>query len=455
MLESNCIQDETLLSAKTYKTYKWRFVISILYVFAAITNSVMWVCVSPIQTNLMKIYNLDLFIVNLGTSLIYLIVFIPISFLSNYIIDKFGLRVGFSIGCFLTIAGLWTRTFAGDSFYFIFAGQAIGAIGAPFILNTPQKISAVWYPSEERALSTTLLSIASPIGVGIGFFMAHLFVEDTASGSEGKSQVVDLLRFTAIVGTSFLAPSFLLMREKPPTAPSRGAEKKKFSYKESLKSLANNRNYLTFLAGAAFLWGTYSILATVMNPLIAPFGYTSTQSGIYGGIVLLMGMIGSPFWGIYVGKTKKYKQSLLILSSLSTLMLSVLLVIGPYGNVKLTGLGIGLYGFFTTPMLAVIFELCCEITFPVAEENAGGLTYTMTQAMGVVGTLLTNIFLNNQTRGGAYGAFVLLIIFQCIGVVSFFVMKEDLRRARYEQSGEADIEISQTESEEIKALNHV
>jgi len=68
---------------------------------------------------------------------------------------------------------------------------------------------------------------------------------------------------------------------------------------------------------------------------------------------------------------------------------------------------------------------------------------------------LTNIFLNNQTRGGAYGAFVLLIIFQCIGVVSFFVMKEDLRRARYEQSGEADIEISQTESEEIKALNHV
>ena len=90
-------------------------------------------------------------------------------------------------------------------------------------------------------------------------------------------------------------------------------------------------------------------------------------------------------WGIYVGRTKKYRQSLLILASLSTLMLSVLLVVGPYGNVQLTGLGICLYGFFTTPMLPVIFELCCEITFPVAEENAGGLTYTMTQAMGVAG----------------------------------------------------------------------
>jgi len=48
----------------------------------------------------------------------------------------------------LTIVGLWTRTFAGESFYYIFAGQAIGALGAPFILNTPQKISAVWYPAE-------------------------------------------------------------------------------------------------------------------------------------------------------------------------------------------------------------------------------------------------------------------------------------------------------------------
>lgn len=423
MLENNSSrQDDTLLSNKVYTAYKWRYVISLLYVFAAVTNSVMWVCVSPIQTNLMKIYNLDLFIVNLGTSLIYLIIFIPVSFLSNYIIDRMGLRIGFSIGCLLTIAGLWTRTFAADSFYYIFAGQAIGALGAPFILNTPQKISAVWYSAEGRALSTTLLSIASPIGVGIGFFMAHLFVADNAEGVNGKSQVVNLLRFTAIVGSSLLAPSFLLMREKPPTAPSRGAEKQKFSYKESLKSLANNRNYLTFLAGAAFLWGTYSVLATVMNPLIAPFGYTSTESGIYGGLVLLMGMIGSPIWGIYVGKTKKYRQSLIILASFSTLMLSVLLVVGPYGNVQLTGLGICLYGFFTTPMLPVIFELCCEITFPVAEENAGGLTYTMTQAMGVVGTLLTNIFLQNQTRGGAYGAFVLLILFQFIGIVALLRM---------------------------------
>lgn len=98
-----------------------------------------------------------------------------------------------------------------------------------------------------------------------------------------------------------------------------------------------------------------------------------------------MGLIGSPLWGVYVGKTKKYRSSLLILSSLSALVLFSLLFIGPKGNPYITGVGIGLYGFFTTPMLPILFELCCELTFPVAEANAGGITYMMTQAMGVAG----------------------------------------------------------------------
>lgn len=98
-----------------------------------------------------------------------------------------------------------------------------------------------------------------------------------------------------------------------------------------------------------------------------------------------MGMIGSPLWGIYVGKTKKYKLSLIILSVSSATMLLLLFFIGPMKNAYLTGMGIALYGFFTTPMLPIIFELCVEISFPVAEANAGGLTYMATQAFAIFG----------------------------------------------------------------------
>lgn len=112
---------------------------------------------------------------NLGTSLIWLIIFPPMTFVSNYIIDEIGLRPGVNycfyfslnfnkilIGNTLTILGLWVRTFSKDSFYYIFAGQTLGAIGGPCILNTPQKISAVWYPPEEVNIFFFGITLTNP-----------------------------------------------------------------------------------------------------------------------------------------------------------------------------------------------------------------------------------------------------------------------------------------------------
>lgn len=435
-----------------YRTYNYRFIISILYLLAAVINSVMWVCVSPIQTDLKEIYGLSLFLVNLGGSLIYLILYIPMSFVSNYIIDEKGIRTAIVFGSLLTIIGLFVRTFCRDGFIWICIGQVLGAIGAPCILNTPQKISASWYGPDGRAMSTTLLSLGAPIGVGAGFFMSGFFVKDGAKGDEGKEQVYDLMWTTFLYGTIFLLPCIFLMREKPATPPSAGAAKEKLNYKDSLTQLAANPNFKIFLFGVAFFWGTYSSLATIMNPLIKPLGYSSQISGYYGGLVLVTGMIGSIGCGIYVGMTKKYKETLVILAGLSTSVLIILLVLNAWfdeAHPIITGFWISLYGFFTTPMLPIIFEFCCEITFPVAEANAGGLTYMVTQAMGICGTLVANIFLGkeNPVRNDSIIAFLILIAMQTTGLVAISRTKEDLRRSDYEKSHKKEQGFSVQESE--------
>jgi FLVCR family feline leukemia virus subgroup C receptor-related protein len=432
MIMDNTALLKDITSDSEYRTYNYRFVISALYMCSAIVSSCMWVCTSPLITNLESIYDLSLFVVNLGTSLNYLIIFIPMSFLANYIIDEMGLRKGILIGNFLTIVGLWVRTFSKDSFYYIFAGQVLGALGAPCILNTPQMISSVWYSPQERTMSTTILSISSPIGVGLGFFLPQLFVS-ASDNVKGLDQVNHLMFFIAIVGTVLLVPSFFLLKEKPRTPPSGAAKKEKLNYKESLKNLIRNRNFLVFLGGASLSWGTYNVLATVLQPLIANFGYSSTDSSTYGALTLVFGMIGSPIWAIYVGRTKKYKSSLILLSSLSLSMLIVLLFVGPKGNLYVTGAGIALYGFFTTPMLPIMFELCVELTFPVAEANAGGITYMMTQFMGVIGAFSVDAFLREETATASIKAFIFLIILQGIGVLFFVLTKEELRRVQYEQ----------------------
>jgi len=423
--------------------------------FAAVANSVMWSCASPLQGTLQRTYDLPLLVINIGVTLIYLIIYIPMTFVSNYIIDEKGIKAGISIGCVLTILGLWIRTTSRESFFLLSLGQAIGSIGAPFILNTPQKLSASWYSPDGRAMSTTLLSLAAPIGVGAGMFISTLFVKDEVTGEEAKSQINHLMWLTAIAGTVMCGLPILLVKEKPPTPPSAGAAKEKFSYSESMKQLRMNKNFLLFLAGASFFWGTYSCLASVMNSLLEPFGYGASIAGIYGLIVLVTGIIGSIGWGVYVGLSKKYKRSLCILTGVSTIFLTILLFVGPTGKAFPTGIFIALYGFFTTPALPIIFEFCCEITFPVAEANAGGLTYMMTQAMGIAASVLATLLLgNNKDPDGARKAFMFLVVMQVIGFFAITKVQEDLKRTRYEQEGEsANIEDGSKKSSDTKPLS--
>ena len=54
---------------------------------------------SPQSSELIIVYNKSAFIYNL-TSLVHMIVHVPVSFPANYIVDKYGTKVGNTIACF-------------------------------------------------------------------------------------------------------------------------------------------------------------------------------------------------------------------------------------------------------------------------------------------------------------------------------------------------------------------
>lgn len=81
-------------------------------------------------------------------SLIFMIVFIPVNFPSNYILDKYGAKTGIIIGCVLTILAMWIKIFINSGFHWVLIGQSFAAIAQPFILNAPAKVSAAWYNEE-------------------------------------------------------------------------------------------------------------------------------------------------------------------------------------------------------------------------------------------------------------------------------------------------------------------
>ena len=104
-----------------------------------------------------------------------LILFIPSSFPAIIMLDTKGLRVGVCFGMTMTVVGFWLKCLINESFYFAMLGQALLASAQPFIQNVPAKLSANWFPKEERILSTSLAAYALVFGVGCGCFIPSIF----------------------------------------------------------------------------------------------------------------------------------------------------------------------------------------------------------------------------------------------------------------------------------------
>ena len=422
----------SLVVTPVYKVYKYRYLITTLYSFVSMLNGVMWISTSPIMSNLQNMYHLSMFVVSFCTSMIWFVAYPPMNFVANYILDEKGLRAGIFFGTTLTLAGLWVRVFSQHSFYFIFAGQLLGAIGQPCILNAPQKLSTVWYPPQDQAIATTIASVSNPIGVGVGFVLAQIFVSNDVHDPKGIYKVYQLMLFTAIFGSVLLVPIFFLFRDKPPTAPSMVAGIKKFSYMQSLKSLFGNWNYLCFIISTGFLWGAYNTLATIIQPIFQPFNFTASDTGNFGALTLIFGLIGSIVFGLYVDKTKRYKYTVVTCGFMSILTLAGLGLTARYENFVYTSILTGVYGFFTTPVFPLAFELSIELSFPVAEAASSGLMVVMTQIAAAGSTVGLDALLDEKTPEHSILAFIILGALTAAGFIGYIIFKEDLRRSNAE-----------------------
>jgi hypothetical protein len=78
--------------------YRWRWVILLLFCFANLANAGVWISCAAVNIYLqdvrgIQIYSVDSLWVDM-CSLVYMIVFVPMVFPANYILDTKGLRVG-------------------------------------------------------------------------------------------------------------------------------------------------------------------------------------------------------------------------------------------------------------------------------------------------------------------------------------------------------------------------
>ena len=110
------------------------------------------------------------------TSLIHLIVHLPLSFPANYIVDKYGIRTAMIIASIFCITGCWVRCLINTGgFWFAILGQLLAGIVNPMITYSLNKVSANWLYPEDRVGVTVFLSFFGTISLLMGILMPGIW----------------------------------------------------------------------------------------------------------------------------------------------------------------------------------------------------------------------------------------------------------------------------------------
>jgi FLVCR family feline leukemia virus subgroup C receptor-related protein len=260
-------------------------------------------------------------------------------------------------------------------------------------------------------------------------------VGEESSPDKGKELFVRLLLIEGIIGTVLCVPIFIFFREKPPTPPSASASVPREDFKKGIKLLLKNKSFLWLLGQQGCALGAINALATVMQSIIYPFGYTQQQSATIGTIMNVSSVIGCFVLGYIVEKTKKFKAGIII---------STVVTLAAYGgfigalyseSFVILAIVSAILIFVLSPSGPIALEFGCELTFPVGEALSGGVILCVLQIFCPAMTFSIGAIMGGMEdqRKGAIYSVVMLSCFMVVGFLCSLKIKQNLVRSEHDK----------------------
>ena len=195
------LMERSSIEAKaTNSNFRW-FVL-ITFLFGSMSNAMAWLTFAPVPFDTAEYYGITVNQVDLF-SVIFMVVSIPVGILCIYLVDKIGLRLSLYCAMVFNTTGTvlrWVTLFHDGtndkncknvsvtddtwlcpapewSYTVAVVATGITALGQPFILVTPTKLAAQWFPSDQRLLANGIASLSNPLGIMMASLLAPLLCD--------------------------------------------------------------------------------------------------------------------------------------------------------------------------------------------------------------------------------------------------------------------------------------
>ncbi|XP_044060304.1 solute carrier family 49 member A3 [Siniperca chuatsi] len=373
-----------------FKVYKRRWFVLLVLCLLNCSNATIWLTFAPVADQSAQFLKVTLEEIN-WLSLVYMVVAIPLSFGTTWMLDTLGLRITLILGSWLNMLGALLRfcgTPPGQDFTILFPvvmlGQTLGALAQPLIIFTPTKLAALWFPEHQRATANMIASMSNPLGILLANIISPWMAEKSA-------QIPALLLVYAVPACiiCFLA-TVGIRSSAPPTPPSASAESSSSEpFVQGIKLLLKNKAYLVLLLCFGSGIAVFTCFSTLLEQILCVQGYTNDFAGVCGALFIVFGIVGAGLLGLYVDKTKKFIEATKINMSFTALACIAFSVVSLMREQKAAVAAVcSLFGFFGFSIYPVAMELSVECSYPVGEATSAGLIFVSGQVQSVLYIIL-------------------------------------------------------------------
>lgn len=356
----------------TYKIYGYRWVMLLAFMAVIAINQLLWITFAPITTAAASYYGVSDLSIGL-LSLVFLVVYIVVSIPASWTIDTYGVRVGVCIGAALTgIFGLMRGLVAPD-YTLVLVAQIGIAVGQPFILNAITTVAARWFPVQGRATASGLGSLAIYLGIFVGLAITpYLATQYNING---------MLLGYGIVSVISAALFFAVARERPPTPPSSPGQDERSLVFDGLKQSLTRKSFVLLLLIFFVGLGVFNAVTTWIEEILKPRGFTITDAGNAGGLMIVGGIIGALVLPALSDHYRKRTPFLILSLAAAIVGLIGVTFAASYPLLLISSF---VLGFFLLSAGPIGFQYGAEITHPAPEGTSNGLLLLMGQISGII-----------------------------------------------------------------------
>ncbi|MBP1694218.1 MAG: transporter, family, protein 7 [Chloroflexi bacterium] len=344
-----------------YKVYNYRWVVLAVFMFVNVTIQMLWISFGSITLPASQFYGVGDLQIGL-LSMVFMIVFIPLSLPVAWMIDTWGFYRSVSAGAIIMAVFGIARGLVGDNYTLVLLTTIGIAISQPFFLNSWTKVAARWFPILERATATGLAAVGNFIGTGIGLALTPLLIE--------RWSIPGALLSYGIVAAISSVLFISLAREKPLTPPCPPEMEARALMLDGLRTLLRSAPFWVLMAVFLVANGIFNGLSTWIESIVRPRGFSPDQAGAIGGLLLLGGILGAIVLPTLSDKSRRRKPYLLlgVLGCLPWLL--GLTFATQYWMLMVSAL---LFGFMLIGIAPIGYQYAAELTFPVPEGTSNGM----------------------------------------------------------------------------------